>query len=859
MLVGGGVNASHITGGEMYYTFAGISDGRYVYNVTLKLFQRCGSGRQFPNPTIVSIFEKGTLVRIVDMNVNISGGETISITDPDPCITNPPAVCYEVAYYQFTVTLPPTPAGYVIASQVNFRIDGIENLSPGYRNIGATYTAEIPGMANIADAPENHSAVFTGSDLVIVCADNDFTYSFGAQDDDGDILRYSFCGAYASTSSSGGASPVTSAIFPIVPYNEPGYSSTSPLSSMVQINPETGLVSGVAPSAGQYVITVCVEEIRDGIVIAMQRKDVQINIADCSIAAASLLPEYLLCKNTQTITLANQSNSPLIVSTNWEFMDDLGNVIFATADPIATYTFPTIGLYRVKLVINRAAQCTDSTTSLIRVFPGFEPNFIFTGICLSKPTLFSDKTTSIHGSPNKWSWDFGEPTSGADISVQQNPAYTYPSMGNKVVRLIASDTRGCRDTILQTVLILDKPPLSLAFLDTLICVNDNLTLLAAGNGIFSWTPLVNIINPGTASPVVTPLTTTKYFVDLDDNGCKNRDSVLVRVVDFVTLVPMADTLICRTDTIQLRVSSDGLQYAWTPANQFIDPAQKNPFAFTNNAATKYFVTATIGGCSATNEIDVTTVPYPLVNAGENMGLCYNTSGVLNGTTDGNTWNWSPAIYTSNKTSLNTICFPPRTTDFILTAFDIKGCPKPGRDTVTVTVYPKMLVSAGRDTAVVIGQPLLLNAKGANSYIWSPGENLSAINIFNPIASFSNSDEDIRYKVTGLNEFGCRDSAFVNVKVFKTPPTIFVPTAFTPNNDGRNDLLRPIAVGIKTIQNFSIYNRWGQLVFTTSINGYGWDGKINGQVQSTNTFVWSAQATDYTGKIYFQKGIVTLIR
>ena len=77
----------------------------------------------------------------------------------------------------------------------------------------------------------------------------------------------------------------------------------------------------------------------------------------------------------------------------------------------------------------------------------------------------------------------------------------------------------------------------------------------------------------------------------------------------------------------------------------------------------------------------------------------------------------------------------------------------------------------------------------------------------------------------FNDAGCVDSAHVSVKVFKTNPYVFVPTAFTPNGDGLNDDVKPIAVGVKQIKYFSIYNRWGQLVFKTTTNGQGWDGTI----------------------------------
>ncbi len=853
------VKASHITGGEMYYTYIGMNNGLYQYQVTLKLFQRCGSGRQFPNPTIISIFDKTTNARVTDLAIPITNTDNISITNPDPCITNPPTVCYDVAYYSFPVSLPASAAGYVLASQVNFRINGINNLASGYNNIGATYTAEIPGTSAVTNGPENNSATFVGNDLVIVCANNDFTYSFAAQDTDGDELRYTFCEAYASTSASGGgAQPTAPPPFPAVPYGAP-FSDAAPLGPAVQVNATTGLITGIAPVGGIYVVTVCVDEIRNGIVIARQRKDVQINIADCSIASALLLPEYLLCRNTQTITIANQSTSPLIISTDWEFFDNSNNLIYSTSGLSATYTFPAIGLYTVKLVINRGQPCNDSTTAPIRVFPGFVPDFSSTGICLSRPTLFSDNTTSVYGTPNSWAWDFGEAASTTDISSIQNPSYTYPFMGTKNVRLIVSDTRGCRDTVSKDITIIDKPPLSLAFRDTLICVNDNLLLQAIGTGNFSWTPPVNIINANTATPTVSPPTTTTYYVELEDNGCRNRDSVKVNVVNFVTLQAMADTIICRTDTIQLRINSNGLQYAWTPASQLIDATVKTPFAFTNNAMTNYQVTATIGGCSATENIIVTTVPYPAVNAGADFSICYNARAQLNGITDASSWQWTPANLVSNPNLLNPVSYPPRTTDYILTAFDTRGCPKPGRDTVKVTVLSKMKVSAGRDTSVVVGQPLQLMATGGINYEWTPATYLSAADISNPVAVFLNPTTGIQYKVIAYSPQGCKDSAYITIKVFKTQPTIFVPSAFTPNNDGKNDLLRPIAVGIKDIDYFNIYNRWGQLLFSTKTNGQGWDGRISGVLQSTGTFVWTVKATDYTGKAYFQKGIVTLIR
>ncbi|MBL7747601.1 MAG: gliding motility-associated C-terminal domain-containing protein, partial [Chitinophagaceae bacterium] len=185
--------------------------------------------------------------------------------------------------------------------------------------------------------------------------------------------------------------------------------------------------------------------------------------------------------------------------------------------------------------------------------------------------------------------------------------------------------------------------------------------------------------------------------------------------------------------------------------------------------------------------------------------------------------------------------------------------KPGRDTILVTVQPRVRAFAGNDTTVVVGQPLLFNGTGGVSYLWSPSTGLSSTTVFNPIGVYNSSIDSVRYKLIVRDAIGCADSAFVTVRVFKTNPSVFVPTAFTPNNDGLNDVVRPIAVGIRRINYFSVYNRWGQQVFTTTQNKQGWDGRINGRLQNSGVFVWMVSAQDYLGNNIFLKGTVTLIR
>ncbi|GAC1426434.1 MAG: hypothetical protein NVSMB7_02900 [Chitinophagaceae bacterium] len=857
-----GAKADHITGGEMYYSFVNSSAGVYTYSVTLKLFMRCNSGREFSDPTVVTVFDRLSGAHIKDISVPLGNQQTLTLSSTNPCITDPPEVCYVAGFYYFGLSLPASANGYILSTQVNYRIQGINNMG-NYVQIGATYTTEIPGnAAAVADAPKNNSAQFTGSDLVVVCAGNSFSYSFAATDADGDQLRYTFCNAYAGGAGGtpGNSLPPSAPPYISVPYAFPDFKPSSPLGNRVDINAATGLITGIAPAEGKYVVTVCVDEIRNGIVIATQRKDLQINIASCSIAAATLQSLYTVCRRTADITLYNLSTSPLIKTYNWQLINAAGSVILNSAETSPSYTFPDTGNYIMKLFINKDDPCSDSASAPVKVYPGFNPQFNYTGICINKATVFTDATTSIYGAVNSRSWDFGELNSFDDFSQDANTSYTYPTQGNKNVRLIVADSKGCIDTLYKNILIVDKPPIKMAFRDSIICVTDKVQLQANGNGIFTWAPLVDITGAGTSTPTVSPVVTTTYYADLDDKGCKNRDSVNIRVADHINLQAMPDTVICSTDNIRLHLMSDGLQYSWTPAAQLVNATLANPVAITNTT-TLYEVTASTGSCSAKDQVLVTTVPYPVANAGADTVICFNTTAQLQGSINGNSYLWMPAVSLSNAAVLNPIAKPSITTAYMLLAFDTKGCPKPGIDTVVVKMLPDLHAYAGHDTTIITNQALQLNATGGAGYVWKPATNLSAANIANPVAIFTQASTGFQYKVLVYNEAGCADSASLRVKVYKTLPSVFVPNAFTPNGDGKNDLLRPIAVGIQHIEYFTVYNRWGQQVFsnTEDPESGGWNGRLAGKEQSAGVYVWIVKATDYNGEVYSKKGVVMLIR
>ena len=159
----------------------------------------------------------------------------------------------------------------------------------------------------------------------------------------------------------------------------------------------------------------------------------------------------------------------------------------------------------------------------------------------------------------------------------------------------------------------------------------------------------------------------------------------------------------------------------------------------------------------------------------------------------------------------------------------------------------------------MGQPVQLFAyevgnSGVIRYSWEPSTGLNDATIGSPVATLYN---DVVYYVTGYTSENCKGSAVVKVKVYKGPD-IYVPTAFTPNGDGLNDLLKAIPVGMKINQYFKIYNRWGHQVFATSDFHRGWNGRLKDGNVSTGTYVWVAQGIDYLGRTVFRRGSVLVL-
>ncbi len=858
--------ARHIKGGWIQYEYlgTGAGTGSSVYRITVYLFVSCTT----TGPTdevVLGVFDGASYSSVMSQTIPKTAENTATKTSFNSCISDPPAICYMVYTYVTSVQLSDNPNGYFLTVQDAFRINDIINIT-GSGSDGITITAIIPGTTGGVDYHTNTSPFFIFKDTAVICYSSTFNYQFEATDIDGDSLSYSFgnglnvTGANMNTSSQQPANPP----YPSVTYTS-GYSGTTPLGSDVTINPVTGLISGIAPAiTGPYVVAVYVQEWRKGVLLNTTKKELQINVANCSLTAASLKPAYINC-DSYTFNFQNESISSNVTSYRWNFGVPNSNTD-TSSQPTPEYTYADTGVYTLKLSVSNTGGCTDTASSTIKVYPGFTPDFTVNGSCYQSPFLFNDVSYIKYGALSSRTWNFGDQSAITDTSSVQSPSWQYASPGNVTVTFVINSTKGCSGIVSKTVVVNDKPAIFLPFTDTLICSNDTLPLIVNSSGtIFSWGPAYNIINSTSTNPIVYPFDTTIYTVVVRDKGCVDSATVKVNVLQYITVSLIPDTAICKTDSITLQPVSYALSYLWSESGEggtLNAKTIKYPKA-APPANTIYYVKANLGHCQDSAQTTVNVSPYPIAMVGADTGICYGKSVRLQASTTAAYYSWSPATSLYQANTLTPLAGPQQTTDYLFMVKDTFYCTKTVTDTIRVTVTQPIRVDAGKDTAVVVNQPLQLQATasdGSAHFVWSPATYVSNAFVYNPVVTVTSATVDsVTYLVTAVTPGGCFNSDAVTVRVYKTLPDIFIPTAFTPNGDNVNDVERPILVGISQFDFFKIFNRWGQLVFQTSQAGAGWNGYLNGVKQSSGTYVFMARGKDYLGNVILRQGTVVLIR
>lgn len=264
--------------------------------------------------------------------------------------------------------------------------------------------------------------------------------------------------------------------------------------------------------------------------------------------------------------------------------------------------------------------------------------------------------------------------------------------------------------------------------------------------------------------------------------------------------------------------------------------------------------------SSSFNIHVYQNPVPQFTAN---GVCINlSSNIINQTADtlNSTINYSWVLGNGQLSNLRT---PPSlvyaNAGVYVTTLSVSSvqCPLPLMTLEKHIIVDKPRPGISYPTLIAVEDlPLTLKAREIGAFaLWSPAANLDNASSFQPVFSGAS---DAQYRVAIRTQSGCVTIDTQLIKIVKEI-AIYVPSAFTPNDDGANDVLRPVMYGIKKLTWFKVFNRWGQLMFQSDDPSQGWNGIYKGKKQEMQTYVWILQGLGANDKIYSKKGTTILMR
>ncbi len=454
------------------------------------------------------------------------------------------------------------------------------------------------------------------------------------------------------------------------------------------------------------------------------------------------------------------------------------------------------------------------------------------------PFAVTFKNTTNYGQTYKWFFGDGS----TSVAVTPNHIYANPGVYN--VMLIATDSTTCNITDSGFAVIRVVAPLKFTVPSAFVCMGDSVTLTTnvSDSSSFSWSPAAGLSSTTSADPKAAPLSTMTYYVTAHDSFCTTTDTMTVTVYKNTTKIIPPTAQMCMGDSVKLTTDSSFVKYVWSTGStaSSIEARNGGPYSV---------ITTDKHGCKGQDSAVV--IPFTKVALTKSdTTICLYKTVQLHADSGNYKYLWEPASGLSSNTIYNPTAKPLVTTTYTVT---VTNGPCVSIDSSIIGLRPVPIVQAVPDSFMVIyGQTITLNAVGTPPFTWSPGFGLSCTDCTSPSVTV---DSNTMYYVNVADSDGCVaiDSVIIDVI-----PTFYVPDAFTPNNDGLNDVFRPKFRGYISLEAY-IFDRWGQLIYKWNTLDGGWDGRVNGNKVQEDTYVYLIKATSYLKKPYQIIGTVTVIR
>lgn len=561
-----------------------------------------------------------------------------------------------------------------------------------------------------------------------------------------------------------------------------------------------------------------------------------------------------------TVKMVNKTNSPTAAAATtfkWDFGD--GSPIVTSNAPTHTYT--NTGTFTITLYAHNDSACIKDDTAYMHI----------TVLKTELPVISVQDTTvcsyqqainigvTIHNpSPNNTiQWG---PAGGLLTAPNLPTVSVDPTVSNRYWVVVKDTIPGiCGFSTSDTVHI-DLAPRVLDIItnDTVVCQGAAVPIVAVGsNGYtYNWSPATGVSDTTVLQPVITINQPNVYTLTASYPNCPDTSVIINFGMHYIPTLDLGpDKSACQWTDVTLESTVTPFRndyiYQWVPATPDLsNPTGPNTHFTADTTITYTLQVKTPIGCADQDSITVVVFPGAFGAAASDTGYCPGNQARL-WATGGVSYTWSPAYGLSDSTSATPVASPQTSTDYTVLIRDIHNCTD--TEKVAVQVYAQAMLNLPDSVTVYPGEQYHVEP-GTNClyFSWFPPSGLNNPNIADPLM---NPAVRTRYFVTGTTEHGCVVTDSMDVLVEET--VIDMPNAFAPA--GSNKVFKPSKRGIAQLKSFTVFNRWGNKVYSSTNIDEGWDGNYKGQPQPMGVYIYSIDAVTDKGVQFVKKGNVTLIR
>ena len=516
----------------------------------------------------------------------------------------------------------------------------------------------------------------------------------------------------------------------------------------------------------------------------------------------------------------------------WEFGDG-----GTSTDYEPTHFYTTPGIYTAMLIVSDTSGCYTPDTAYVDV----EIQLLVAEAGTLSDTICPGESVQLFAiGGDSYSWG---PANLLDNPNSANPIATIWEATTFTVTVESA----CGSSTIDVIVYVFGADAN-SSPDTAICVGESAHLFAGGGDSYLWSPPGSLDDPTSANPIATPLITTFYIVEIvTPEGCLIKDTTNVIVDQDLPYPNLIDAIsICLGQGVQI-AAGGATSYLWSPNYTITNTTIYNPVV--SPAVDTSYAVAFTNACGTTHDtVDVFVIVVE-GNISPDTTICPEGEATL-WASGGVDYQWSPSGTLSDPHEAVTQASPNSSTMYTVVITDIYGCSTTLTTTVDVFDSPYLIVSPA--VYAIVGDTIPISAEGDGTIVWSPPIYMYCVECSD---NFVYPPNEMEYTATLTDANGCTAQAIVPIHY---DPLIYVPNCFTPNGDAFNNYFQAITHNILTFQ-MLIFNRWGEVVFSTTSIDHTWDGTYNGVKVVDDVYVWQIVYTDLNENETELRGHVTVLK